>query len=300
MIVAGNDIEVIADERLTFTGIAGGIQGGVVAVGASILVVNIESNVQAVVEAGVSLTATNGHVWVKANYTEDIVGVAFTGGGGVVAVGAQVVVINTNAAQTASIVSGSIPRADGGVEVAADADRELFMVTVGIAVGLAAAGAGIGTATLEGDTTANVGAIPVGSVAHPVDHFDVTAESDIDASSLAISVQGGGLALSAAVALVTILGITSATSGASGSVGGGGITISANGDHSADIDAINIAIGAFALGATVAIATNDRSVLATMSASAAMATTGAVLVAADSHDTATAFTPGGGGGGITI
>ena len=155
--------------------------------------------------------------------------------------------------------------------------------------------------TVEGDTTANVGAIPVGSVAHPVDHFDVTAESDIDASSLR-NLRAGWRPrpLRRCCAWSRSSGITSATSGASGSVGGGGITITANGDHSADIDAINIAIGAFALGATVAIATNDRSVLATMSASAAMATTGAVLVAADSHDTATAFTPGGGGGGISI
>ena len=43
-----------------------------------------------------------------------------------------------------------------------------------------------------------------------------------------------------------------------------------HGDHSADVLAINIAVGAIAIGATVAIATNERSVLATMSATAAM------------------------------
>ena len=37
-----------------------------------------------------------------------------------------------------------------------------------------------------------------------------------------------------------------------------------------------------------------------MSAALAMSSGGAVLVAADSHDSATAFTPGGGGGGISI
>jgi hypothetical protein len=197
-------------------------------------------------------------------------------------------------------VSGSIPRADGGVDVSADADRNVLMVTVGVAGGAAAAGAGIGVANISGDTTANVGALPVGSIAHPVGHFNVSADSDITARAFAVSVQAGGLALSAAVALLTILGVTSATSGASGSVGSGGISITASGDHSADVIAVNIAVGLFALGGTVAIAKNDRSVLATMSAAAAMATTGAVLVAADSHDTASAYTPGGGGGGISI
>jgi hypothetical protein len=48
-LTAGRSIDVIADERMTFTGIAGGIQGGFVAVGASILVVSIDSNVEAIV-----------------------------------------------------------------------------------------------------------------------------------------------------------------------------------------------------------------------------------------------------------
>ena len=234
------------------------------AIGASILVVTIVSNVEATVGVGASLTAGSidhtGRIRVSANYIENLVGVAFTGGGGVVAVGAQVVVINTDATQTASIEDGSIPRADGGVEVSADADRDLLMVTVGVAGGVAAAGAGIGVATISGDTTANVGAVSVGSAAHPANHFNVSADSNIDASSFAVSVQGGGLALSAAIALVTILGTTSSTSGASGWVGAGGVSITSNGEHSADVLAINIAVGAIAIGATVAIATNERSV----------------------------------------
>ena len=173
------------------------------------------------------------------------------------------------------------------------------MITIGIAGGLAAAGAGIGIANVTGDTTATIGNVAVGGTS-PVGHLNVTADSIIHASSLAVSVQGGGLALSAAVALVTVAGTTSATSGAHGSAGSGGITVHSTGDHSATVDAINIAIGAIAIGATVAIAKNERAVLATMSSTAAMSTTGAVLVAADSHDAATANTPGGGGGGISI
>jgi hypothetical protein len=113
-------------------------------------------------------------------------------------------------------------------------------------------------------------------------------------------VQGGGIALAAAVALVSLAGLTTASAGASGPVGSGGIAVSANGTHDVSVEALNIAIGAFALGATVATATNERAVLASLSSTSAMSTTGAVLVAADSHDSATANTPGGGGGGISI
>jgi hypothetical protein len=298
-IIAGHDVEVIADEQMNVIGIAGGIQGGVVAVGASVLILNITSNVEATIGANSSVTATTGHIKVSANYDENIVGVAFTGGGGVVAVGAQVVVINSTATQLASFVSGSAPAAGVGIDIDATTDRDLLMVTVGVAGGLAAAGAGIGIANMGGDTTANIGAVAVGTTA-AIGALDVNADSQIDASSVAVSVQGGAAALSAAVAIVGITGTTSATAGSTGTVGAGGITVQSDGDHTADVLAINIAVGAFALGATVAIATNDRAVLATMSSTASMSSTGAVIVAAHSHDTAKAFTPGGGGGGVSI
>jgi hypothetical protein len=119
----------------------------------------------------------------------------------------------------------------------------------------------------------------------------------IHANSLAISVGRRPRPL-AAVALVTVA--RRRRSGSSGSVGAGGITIQATGNHSAEVDAVNNAIGAIAIWATVAIARNERWVLATLSSTASMSSTGAVLVAADSHDTADANTPGGGGGGISI
>ena len=39
------------------------------------------------------------------------------------------------------------------MDVSANADRDLMMVTVGVAGGLAAAGAGIGIASVDGDTS---------------------------------------------------------------------------------------------------------------------------------------------------
>lgn len=299
-IIAAGDVEVIAEEELTFTGIAGGIQGGVVAIGASILVVNIESNVEATIGAGTSITATGGHVKVDARYDEDIIGVAFTGGGGVVAVGAQVVVINATATQLASFTSGAVPAAANGIDVDAAADRDLFMVTVGIAGGLAAAGAGIGIANLSGNTTANLGNVTDLGSTGPVGTVDVKAFSDVDASSLAVSVQGGGLALSGVVAIITIVGTTSATAGSSGSVGSGGIHVRSDADQDVDVDAINIYGGLIALGATVAIADSDRASLATLSSTAAMSTTGAVTVVAEGHNTADALTPAATVGGISI
>ena len=78
---------------------------------------------------------------------------------------------------------------------------------------LAAAGAGIGVANLDGNTTANLGNVVGLGTAGTVQSVDVRATSNVDASSLAISVQGGGIALSAAVAIVNVTGTTSATAG---------------------------------------------------------------------------------------
>ncbi|MDX2379978.1 MAG: hypothetical protein QNM02_09510, partial [Acidimicrobiia bacterium] len=189
--------------------------------------------------------------------------------------------------------------AGAGIDVSATTVRNVTIVTVGVAGGLAAAGAGISVTNINGDTTANVGNVAVGSTT-PVEHISVIADSNVDIDVFAVSVQGGGIALSAAIAVTTTSGTTSANLGANGSVGAGGIHVSANGTHAVNVLAINIAVGAFALGATVAIAANDRVVLATMSATASLSTTGAVSVIATSSDTAIAFTPGGGGGGVSI
>ena len=59
-VVAGGSVSVRADERLDLFSIVGGVQGGFVAVGASVLVANVETNVDASIGANASITAGAG------------------------------------------------------------------------------------------------------------------------------------------------------------------------------------------------------------------------------------------------
>ena len=128
----------------------------------------------------------------------------------------------------------------------------------------------------------------------------VDATDNLKTDSYAISVQGGAGALSAAVAIATLSGSTQASAAPTGSIGSGGISVTANGTHYTNALSPNIAVGALAIGGTVAVSTNGRSTLATLGSDTNVSSGGSVLVKATGDNYAIARTPGGGGGGISI
>ncbi|MGZ4129286.1 MAG: hypothetical protein ACXVPR_00475, partial [Actinomycetota bacterium] len=303
-VVAGRGVHVRAKDNLSVTGIAGSVAGGFVGVGAAVLVMNVDSATEASIGPGSSVTAGSGgsgDVAVEASMKEDVFGLAFAGTGGFVALGAQVVVLNDTGTQNAHIDNGSaIHQAGGGVLVTTTADRTIDVESIGGSTGAFTTGASVATSNVSGDATASVGNVLVGDL-NPVASLNVTVTDSISAPTKAIAVEAGiGAGLGGAIAFSSLVGTTSATSGAHGTVGSGGVTVSATGNHTAKANTVNVSTGILAAGVTVAHVSESRATLATVTSTGAISTTGAVLVAATATNEAEATAPGGAGGGVAI
>jgi mucin-19 len=183
-------------------------------------------------------------------------------------------------------------------------------------VGLAAAAAGVSIAliTQDGDTTATIGDVAVGTDVTggtTIGSLVVNADADISPTATAYSVQAGiGLGLSGAVAITKVKGATSAKSGAHGSVGSGstaaycgsgsGVCINAKGTHTGvDADSFNIVTGAFALGITRTEAVDSRSTEAIVTGGTISASGDYQVLAYSSHH-AVANAPSASGGLVSL
>ena len=96
----------------------------------------------------------------------------------------------------------------------------------------------------------------------------------------------GAAAFSGALAFANLGGKATAQSGAHGTVGAGGVTVKADGTHTARVQTLNVNVGAIAIGLTVARAANGRSTEAWVTSTGNISTTGAVLVEATATNTA--------------
>src|SRR3990172_7275150 len=231
-LIAGGDLHIRAKDDLKVEGLVGTVAGGVVGVGAAVLVLNVESQVEAYV-APVALSAGSGsddELTVEAITTEKSHGIAFGGGVGGVTVGGQVVVLTTHASQRAEIDSGAtIAQAGGGVSVIASGIRDLKVLAIGGAVSGVAVGVAIAVVNASGDTIAMIGNVPVGSEVTgggPVGGLTVSPTSHASPRAEAYSVQAGvGGGLSGPVAITNLSGLTRAASAAHGPLGGLGFHV---------------------------------------------------------------------------
>ena len=310
------DVRVVAVDRLDFNGIAGTGAAGLVGVGASVLIMNVETVTEAQVGSSANIGAA-GVVEVRASQVnEQVHGLAFAAAAGLVAVGGIVVVINDTSSQNAHVDTGAqIRAAGGGIVVRATADRHESALTVGVSVAAVAAGVSISIMNAHGDTTATIGNVAIGTDAAnggPVASLVVDADANISPTASAYAVQAGLLGgLSGAVALVTVDGTTAAKSGAHGPVGNGstsaycggtatGVCVHATGEHGGvEANSFNFVTGAFNLGVTRTSATDARSTEAVVTGGT-IGTTGGYNVLAYSTHKAVANAPSASGGLVSL
>jgi len=275
-VTAGGHVNVWAIDRLHVLGVAGAGAGGLGGLGVSVLVLNVKS----ATDAGIGGTATilagagaGGTVSVKARMADEAVtGVGFVGAAGAIAIGAQVVVINDDSTQNAHIDSSTsastligtvtgygVTQAGGGIDVSATAQRTADSYAIGIGLGAVAVGVSAAVVNVTGGASATVGNIAVGAFG-PVHHLSVSVTDYATNDLLAVAFQAGlagGFAVD--LAFVTLGGTASASSGAHGTLGAGGLSVTADGVHTATARTLNVATGLLAVSVTVARVTNSRS-----------------------------------------
>ena len=196
---------------------------------------------------------------------------AFAGAGGAVGVGAQVTVLNDGSSQWAKIDDGAqITRAVSGIDVKAEnANRSVSALAIGGAIGGVAAGVAIGVVNLTGSTKASVGTATIGATG-TVSSLTVEAHDNSTARTQAIAVAAGiGVALSGAVALTHVhpSEVSATLAGGASITVTGAINVTAEAKPNVTSEAFGVAVaGGAGLGISIASATNDVNVSATVTA----------------------------------
>ncbi len=252
LIFAGGDIEVTADDVTDLSLTIGGMAAGGAALGAAIGVANFNNSVSA---TSTAVLDAGGNITVSAGETRDVDAYAFVGTGGIIALGAQVIVVNDSGDQTATAGGGRVT-ADGSVNVAAsyvaDIDAGALGITPGSAIDI---GASVTSVTLSGAATASFdSALQRNSGAPGADSLSIAALTDAD-----INAQSWGAGLGAlAAGNSTITNVTSTretTAALSSPIAEtqDGVTVSARDDTTAAAKSVSSSFSFFgpAVGAGV-------------------------------------------------
>ncbi|MGU3647355.1 hypothetical protein ACLBXX_20565, partial [Microbacterium sp. C23T] len=311
VISAGRSVRVWAIDDLEILGIAGAIGGGFVGGGGSVLVLNIRSRTEASVGENAQITAGAGgadEISVRAAMTEHGLGFGLAAGGGFVGIGGQVTVIKDTSTQFAHIDSGAqLRRAGGRVLLESVANRSLEVYSIGVAVGAGAVGFAIAYVSVDGDnravsgydpaTTLENGTVAVGA-GGVVGKYEAKVTDNVTVTALGISLAGGAVGIGGVLTFVELGGTARASAAPVGTIGAGGVSVTADGSRTVGVTTLNVTVGAFALGVTVARANSSRHLESALRGNTT--TTGQVTVRATADNEASVTAPAGGGGGVSV
>ena len=266
VITAGRNVGVTSSDALDVSLTTGGfaVGGGAVGAGVGVLTVDTGSSAQII---GSGATVTAGGVNVKAYTNHLLKGRSYAGAAGAsIAVSADAAVFKDKSRTSALIQVGTLV-VSGGVNVNADAKREIDLVGVGVSVsGLAGVGASIATAEISGTVTALINNTTIGSEGVRATSTTVTAKSDDKAVAKATAAGGGvGVALQGAGSTATVKPIVTAILSNSNVYTSSAVTISAEAIARAETEATGFAVaGILAAGGSIAESTVGAQVAASI------------------------------------
>ncbi|MCU0548576.1 MAG: DUF4347 domain-containing protein [Leptolyngbya sp. Prado105] len=247
---AGTDVNVTATETITLNQGIGNIAVGAVGVGGSVAIANINGNTQAFLAAGSTVNAGN-NINVNANFTNTLNSIAGAGQGGLVGLGAQVVIVNDNSSQLAAIRNGARINQANNVSVNARANRTNTSTMVNLQAGGYVAGAAIARLTGNGSTQALVGNdAQIGQVeGSTVGSLSISADANLTATATTRSLSVGIGSASANVAIVDFSPTISANIGAGADIKTlRNINVVSSGTANVSTDVAGVNAGGFAVG----------------------------------------------------
>ena len=296
---AGEDIEVRAKDNIKVDFTGGSAAGGLVGLGASIAVINIDSNVKA--RAAGTLSA-DGDIKVIADLTEDIDAVSIAGAGGFVGLGAAVVVIGETSLVQAYIGDSSDILTANNVSVTATTNQNIYGNTGQVSGGAVAAGASFTDISIDNETKSYIGnSVDVGQT-DTVGSVAVSAASTSTAFADTFAVSAGIGAFSTNFAFVDIDQDVDAHIGNSDITVTGAVSVTATATPKAIAKTFGVSAGGLAVGASFATAEVTPNVTAYVGGTI---TAGSLLVTAyqavpSGGYSAEAYTSGSAGGLVGI
>ncbi|MBQ3835280.1 MAG: hypothetical protein II816_07190, partial [Elusimicrobia bacterium] len=207
IVKAGNKVEVKAEDKLILDNVAGSTSLGLGALGASVLIGNLNSSTKAYIDEESEVESKN--ILINAVSNVDSAALAFLGSGSIYAsLGAVVSKINSTN-NTLAYSNAKKLKGSEKIEIIADAKADEDSQTVGVVVGAGAIGASVSMIDKGGTTSAYIGANS------KVDgkNLTVKANNDFDLYAEAEAGAGGVVAGSGAAAVVTVNDVISAEIG---------------------------------------------------------------------------------------
>jgi hypothetical protein len=160
---AGDNVQIVANDRVQLDMVTGSGRLGALAVGGSVVVAHISSQTDAYLDSQATVSA-GGNVFVASGFQETgldpstgLSGKAYAGSGGLVDLGAQVVEINDDSQQNAYLNNRALVTRANLVDVAASDIAQFNADAFGVGAGALVAGAAIAQVNATGQTEAYTG-----------------------------------------------------------------------------------------------------------------------------------------------
>ncbi|MFZ2267304.1 MAG: leukotoxin LktA family filamentous adhesin [Azonexus sp.] len=269
-IIAGGKVDVTASDKTQLTINAVGAAGGFVGIGGALGIGITNSTTEAFVGSSAQIEA-DGNVNVEANAgnvnTSGSTVRAVAGAGGIVGLSAAVSVLDDSSTSRAYIGSDSQVRKAQTLSVKANTRRKATADTIGASVGALAVGASVARSEFTGHTSAYLeNGVLVGKTSgKTVDDVLVAASDESIAAAHATAGTAGILAGSGADAKATVGSRIEASLGNDVAiVAQDTVTISASATPQSEASALGINIGAGAVGASLATAKSDATVITSL------------------------------------
>ncbi|MBI5616868.1 MAG: right-handed parallel beta-helix repeat-containing protein, partial [Gammaproteobacteria bacterium] len=266
-ITAGGGIAFGATDRSAADFVVGGGGGGLVGVGAAIGVLNVANNARAA--AGGTLDAGGG-ITVNGRLEEHIDQHSFAFGGGFVGLGVGVSVMTVKSTNQAYIADYATVNNAASIGITAATVQDFSALTIGVEGGVVAIGASfsriaVGNSSVL-DTYAGIGVnTNIGQGTGHVGNITIKATSHVGIEMDTYAVAGGIGAGTFNFAFADITPDVHAAIGDGSHISAtGNLAVYAGTDHNADTHVFSLSIGGLAAGVSVARATVNPDVAATV------------------------------------
>ncbi|WP_293776099.1 leukotoxin LktA family filamentous adhesin [uncultured Oxalicibacterium sp.] len=258
VLTAGRDILVGAANRTDISSKGVGVAAGLAGAGGGVAIVNAGDRTLAEL-AGTINAGRNVTLSAKDGQSGETQVTAGAGGGGLLGLGAAVAVAEKSSTAVAHISDGTQITAGQDLSVNADLQHALSAETIGVSVGGVAVGASVATAKTQGQSSAELGQNVIVQANNIQINSHAASRNDVEA----IGVSGGIVAGNAVVATASDRTAARSWVGAGSRLTAtGDIGLQASTDPMARAFSFGAAIGAGAVGASVAVASVDTQVTA--------------------------------------
>lgn len=256
---AGGDINVAADGVIRDKQVAGAGQAGLVGFGGSVVVLDLNAPVTASVQQGTLLSAAD-TITVSTSADKGVDGEAYVGSiGGIVGLGAQVVLISDSSTLSAGLGAGVNVLSAGRLDVSSASNSTTTAKAAGGTAGGVTAGASIARITANGSTLASIGDGSVlgqaSSQGQPatLGSLSLTASEKRNDAATAVAVTAAVAGGAGADARVTAVPVVSATLGDSTRINTNDfVNVIAKGSLRGDAESFGLTFGGLTVGLSFA------------------------------------------------